>query len=103
MLVVGCERPIKVCTIALLMMRVGLLHTGYVGRLAGLAVVGAAALGKLDEQAGTVADGDVVLDDTHTVTVNPYDTISIVNNGGVTPVDFLLDLNRTTSGCEENV
>ena len=100
MLVVGCERPIKVCTISLLMMRVGLLNTGYVGRLAGLTVVGSAAMGKLDEQAGTVADGDMVLDDTHTVTANPYDTISIVNNGGVTPVDLIADLNRSASGCE---
>ena len=99
-MVVGCDRPIKVCTIALLMMRVGLLHTGYVGRLAGLAVVGAAALGKMDEQAGTVADGDMVIDDTHTVTVNPPDAILIVNNSGITPVDLLADLNRSASGCE---
>ena len=100
MLVVGCERPIKVCTIALLMVRVGLLHTGYVGRLASLAVVGASALGELDEQAGTVTDGDVLLDDTHTVTVNPLDTILIVNNSGIAPVDLLADLNRSASGCE---
>ena len=94
MLVVGSQRTVVVRAVPLLMVRVGLLHTGYVGRLAGLAVVGAASMGELDEQAGTVVDGYVVLDDVHAIPDVPPDAVLPTDSHGVPDVYFL----RQTAG-----
>ena len=78
--------------VALLVVRVGLMHACHVGRLAGLGVVGAAALPELNRETRAVLDSYVVLDDMQRVADIPSDAVLIADSHGVADIHILRHL-----------